>query len=128
MFIVWYAVFFSIIIPTYNALAGVDNLLLKAGRMLHLPRWRQLVQIRLRGALPGLGVAARVGVGIGWISVIAAEYLGASHGLGVFITDAQQTLDTKQVLSGMVVIGVIGAVMSTCVGMIARLAVPKRGH
>ena len=80
--------------------------------MLHLPAWRQLVQIRLRAALPRLVAGARVGIGVGWISVIAAEYLGSANRLGVFITNAQQTLDTASVMAGMVVIGLVGARMS----------------
>lgn len=129
VFIVWYAVFFTVILSTYSSLAGVDGLLLKTGRMLQLPAWRQMVQIRLRAALPRLIAGARVGLGVGWISVIAAEYIGAVNGLGVFITNAQETLDTKSVLAGMVVIGVIGAAMSGVARLLSlRLSGPRGGR
>lgn len=126
VFIVWYAVFFTVIVSFYNALAGVDVVLLKVGRMLRLSAWQQLFQIRLRSALPGLAAGARVGVAIGWISVIAAEYLGAVHGLGIFITNAQDALDTQDVLAGMVIIGIMGVVMSTLITTISRFSVSNR--
>jgi len=119
IFVVWYAVFFSVIVAAYAALSSVDPMLMKAGRMLGMSWWEQTVRIRLRAALPPLVAAARSGVGIGWISVIAAEYLGAEHGLGIFITNAQETLDTTSVMAGMVVIGAIGAAMSALAGFIA---------
>lgn len=127
VFIVGYAVFFSVILPTYAALSEVDGLLLKAGRMARLPMWRQLLQIRIRAALPRLMAGARVGIGVGWVAVIAAEYVGAQHGLGMFITNAQETLETTSVMAGMIVIGVVGALLSTIARSIGDLSTSRQG-
>ena len=127
IFVVWYAVFFTVILSAYDGLASVDALYLKAGRMLRLPLWRQMIQIRLRAALPRLLSGAMVGVGVGWISVIAAEYVGSENGLGVFITNAQQTLDTKSVIAAMVVIGVIGALLSLLARVVSTRLSQLRG-
>ncbi len=51
--------------------------------------------------------------------MIAAEYLVSANGLGVFITNAQQTLDTASVMAGMVVIGLVGALMSAAARLLS---------
>ena len=123
--VVWYAVFFSTILPIYEALARVDRTLMKAAQMLQLSPIQRFLQVRLLAALPGIAGGAQVGAAVGWISVIAAEYIGAARGLGVFITNAQETLDTRSVLAAMIVIGVIGALVSALARRITKLAEPR---
>ena len=59
---------------------------------------------------------ARAAAAIGWIAVVAAEYIGASAGLGLMITNAATSLATRVVIAGMIVIGVIGAGVSALIG------------
>lgn len=50
----------------------------------------------------------KIGIGMGWMSVIAAELIGAQSGLGYFIQMSRLLLQTDKVVVGMLIIGIIG--------------------
>jgi ABC-type nitrate/sulfonate/bicarbonate transport system permease component len=78
------------------------------------------LRVHLRAAAPMIASAARAAAAIGWIAVVAAEYIGASAGLGLMITNAASSLATPVVIAGMIVIGLVGAGVSLLIGWIAR--------
>ena len=88
--------------------------------MLGMGPWRLALRVHLRAAAPTLASAARAAAAIGWIAVVAAEYIGASAGLGLMITNAATSLATAVVIAGMIVIGLIGAGVSALIGWLAR--------
>jgi len=118
--LVAYAVFFVMVVSAARAVAQVEPTLSRVGTMLGMSRWRLAWQVHLRAAAPTLASAARAAAAIGWIAVVAAEYVGASAGLGLMITNAATSLATSVVIGGMVVIGVIGAGVSAGIGVLAR--------
>ena len=126
MFIVWYATFFVVIINTFNGMTNVDPQLLRAGRMIGISPRTLTWKVTLPAALPRILAGAQVAISIAWISVIAAEYIGASSGLGYLITNAQDALATDTVLAVMVVIGVIGSILSGIISTAERLSVPYK--
>ena len=75
---------------------------------------------------PTIASAARAAAAIGWIAVVAAEYIGASAGLGLMITNAASSLATPVVIAGMLVIGLVGAGVSALIGWLARLKLDYR--
>ena len=64
--------------------------------------------------------------GSGGIAVVAAEYIGASAGLGLMITNAATSLATPVVIAGMIVIGIIGAGVSALIGWLSRARLDYR--
>ena len=107
--LVAYAVFFVMVVSTARSIAQVEPTLSRVGTMLGMGRWRLAFSVHLRAAAPSIASAARAAAAIGWIAVVAAEYVGASAGLGVMITNAASSLATPVVIAGMVVIGLVGA-------------------
>ena len=118
--LVAYAVFFVMVVSTARAIAHVEPTLTRVGTMLGMGPWRLALQVHLRAAAPTLASAARAAAAIGWIAVVAAEYIGASAGLGLMITNAATSLATPVVIAGMIVIGLIGAGVSALIGSLAR--------
>src|SRR6185312_5241786 len=118
--LVAYAVFFVMVVSTTRAVAQVEPTLSRVGTMLGMNAWRLAWQVHLRAAAPTLASAARAAAAIGWIAVVAAEYIGASAGLGLMITNAASSLATGVVIAGMIVIGLIGAGVSAAILAIAR--------
>jgi len=117
--LVAYAVFFVMTVSTARSVMHVDPTLTRVGTMLGMSRIELALRVHLRAAAPAIASAARAAAAVGWIAVVAAEYVGASAGLGVLITNAATSLQTGHVLAGMVVIGLIGAGVS---GLIRRLS------
>jgi ABC-type nitrate/sulfonate/bicarbonate transport system permease component len=113
--LVAYAVFFVMVVSTARAVAQVEPTLTRVGVMLGMGRWQLAFKVHLRAAAPTIASAARAAAAIGWIAVVAAEYIGASAGLGLLITNAATSLATAVVIAGMIVIGVIGALVSVLI-------------
>jgi ABC-type nitrate/sulfonate/bicarbonate transport system permease component len=124
--LVSYAVFFVMVVSTARAIAAVDPTLSRVGTALGMGRWRLAWNVHLRAAAPTIASAARAAAAIGWIAVVAAEYIGASAGLGLMITNAASALATPVVIAGMIVIGLIGAGVSALIGWFARLRLDYR--
>ena len=118
--LVAYAVFFVMAISTARAFAGIDPTLSRVGIMLGMNRWAMAWKIHLRAAAGTVASAAKAAAAVGWIAVVAAEYIGASAGLGVMITNAATSLETDVVIAGMIAIGLIGAGVSALVAWFAR--------
>jgi ABC-type nitrate/sulfonate/bicarbonate transport system permease component len=113
--LVAYAVFFVMVVSTARAIAHVDPILSRVGTVLGMGPWRLAFQVHLRAAAPTIASAARAAAALGWIAVVAAEYIGASAGLGLMITNAASSLATTVVIAGMVVIGLVGAGVSALI-------------
>lgn len=124
--LVAYAVFFVMVVSTARAVAQVEPTLSRVGTMLGMGPWRLAFQVHLRAAAPTLVSAARAAAAIGWIAVVAAEYIGASAGLGLMITNAASSLATAVVIAGMIVIGVVGAAMSAALRWFYRTRLTHR--
>jgi ABC-type nitrate/sulfonate/bicarbonate transport system permease component len=124
IFVVAYACYFVVTINTAAAIADVDPLVLKAASMLGCSGWRLLLQVVLPAALPRILTGLQVALAYAWVSVIAAEYVGSTAGLGYLIINAQSGLETARVMAGMVVIGALGLIFSQLVALVRRVAVP----
>jgi ABC-type nitrate/sulfonate/bicarbonate transport system permease component len=118
--LVAYAVFFVMVVTTARSIATVDPTLTRVGTMLGMGPAQIALKVHLRAAAPGIASGAKAAAAVGWIAVVAAEYIGASAGLGVMITNASMSLATATVIAGMIVIGAIGAMVSGAVGYAAR--------
>ncbi len=120
IFVVAYAAFFVMTLNTAAAIDAVDPLLLKAAASLGLHGRRLLWRVVLPAALPRILTGVQLALAYAWVSVIAAEYIGARAGIGTFITNAQSGLETAKVLAGMAVIGVIGSLLSLALAALRR--------
>ncbi len=109
IFIIWYAGFFVLLLPTIAAVWSVDRDLVKAARTLGADEFTIFRKVVLPAILPELVTAMRVGFAICWIAILAAELVASRAGLGYLIADARELLQTDVVIAGMVVIGCIGA-------------------
>jgi len=118
--LVAYAVFFVMVVSTARSIAQVEPTLSRVGTMLGMGRWAIAFKVHLRAAAPRIASAARAAAAIGWIAVVAAEYIGSSAGLGFMITNAAMSLATGVVIAGMIVIGLVGAGVSLVIHWISR--------
>ena len=118
--LVAYAVFFVMVVSTVRSVALVEPTLSRVGTMLGMSRVKLALDVHLRAAAPSIASAARAAAAIGWIAVVAAEYIGSSAGLGFMITNAAMSLATGVVIAGMIVIGLVGALVSELIRWLSR--------
>jgi len=83
-------VFFPVYLGVMGAILSVDRKIVEVGRTFRLSGPAMIRRILLPAVLPAYVVALRVGLGLGWMFVVAAELMGASEGLGYLLIDGQQ--------------------------------------
>ena len=111
MFIIFLGAFFPVVINTITGVRGVDPVLIWASLTLGGTRRQILWEIVLPGSLPMILTGLRIGLGVGWMALVAAELVAATSGLGFLIEDSRNLLATDYVLLGMAVIGILGSLM-----------------
>ena len=114
-FIIFLGCFFPILLNTIAGVKGVEPNLVRAARCLGASEGRILWRVVLRAALPQIITGIRVGLGVGWMALVAAELVGANSGLGFLINDARTVLRTDYVIVGMAAIGVVGLVIDRAI-------------
>jgi sulfonate transport system permease protein len=101
-------VFFPVYLGVLGAILSVDRKIVEVGRTFRLSGPAMIRRILLPAVLPAYVVALRVGLGLGWMFVVAAELMGASEGLGYLLLDGQQLGKPAQILAAIVVFAIIG--------------------
>ena len=109
-FIIFLGAFFPILLNTISGVLSIQPILLEAARTLHAKDKDIFLKVLLPGAVPSIFVGMRIGIGIGWMTLVAAEFTGVreGYGLGYMIMTARDIQRPDEILAGMLVIGVIG--------------------
>jgi sulfonate transport system permease protein len=101
-------VFFPVYLGVMGAILSVDRKIVEVGRTFRLSGFAMIRRILLPAVLPAYVVALRVGLGLGWMFVVAAEFMGASEGLGYLLIDGQQLGKPAQILAAIVTFAILG--------------------
>jgi sulfonate transport system permease protein len=101
-------VFFPIYLGVEGAVRSVDRKLIEVGRSFRLSRLEMIRRILLPAVLPAWVISLRSGLGLGFMFVVAAEFMGASEGLGYLLVDGQQLGKADQILAAIVAFALLG--------------------
>jgi len=101
-------VFFPVYLGVMGAILSVDRKIVEVGRTFRFSGFTMIRRILLPAVLPAYVVSLRVGLGLGWMFVVAAEFMGASEGLGYLLIDGQQLGKPAQILAAIVVFAILG--------------------
>ena len=101
-------VFFPVYLGVMGAILSVDRKIVEVGRTFRLSGLAMIRRILLPAVLPAYVVSLRVGLGLGWMFVVAAEFMGASEGLGYLLIDGQQLGKPAQILAAIVIFAILG--------------------
>lgn len=123
-FIIFLGIFFPLLLNTVAGVKNVEPNLIRAARCLGASEAAVLWKVVLRAALPQIVTGVRVGLGVGWMALVAAELVGATSGLGWLISDARSVLRTDIILVGMISIGVAGLAIDQGLRALAKRLLP----
>jgi len=101
-------VFFPIYLGVVGAVLSVDRKIVEVGRAFRLSGAAMVRRILLPAVLPAYVVSIRAGLGLGWMFVIAAEFMGASEGLGYLLIDGQQLGKPAEIVAAILAFAVLG--------------------
>jgi ABC-type nitrate/sulfonate/bicarbonate transport system permease component len=115
-------------VTTVAALDEVpDDLRLCARTLGASPRYTML-RVQIRSALPGILTGMRISMAGAWTSIVAAELIAATSGLGYLIMQAGDYLNTALVFSGIIAIAILGLGLDALLRGLLLLADPSRRH
>ena len=108
LFMVSLSVFFPVYLNTFHGIRNVDPQLIEMGRAYGLSRWRLFRRIIQPGALPSIFVGLRYALGLMWLTLIVAETLSASSGLGYMAMQAREFMLLDVVVLAILLYALLG--------------------
>ena len=128
IFIVTLGSFFPIFVNCFAGIQQIDPRFLRVARSLGAGNKQLFLDVYLPLSLPYLISGMRIGLGVGWMSVITAELVGAQNGLGYMMQLNRVMLQTQNVMVGMVTVGVLGFGMTKLMLVVETMVSPWRAH
>lgn len=122
VFLVSIGVLFPIYLNTYHGVRTVDAGVIEMARVYGLSRTELITRVILPGALPSILVGFRYALGIMWLTLIVAETISASAGIGYMTMNAREFLQTDVVLMGIIVYALLGKLADTLTRVVERRA------
>jgi len=114
-------VFFPVYLGVMGAVMSVDRKIVEVGRAFRLSGTAMVRRILLPAVMPAYVISLRAGMGLGWMFVVAAEFMGASTGLGFLLIDGQQLGKPAQIVAAIVAFAILGKATDW---LIVMLSVP----
>jgi sulfonate transport system permease protein len=122
IFLVTIGVLFPVYLNTYHGVRTVDPALVEMARVYGLGPLALFLRVILPGALPSVFVGLRYGLGIMWLTLIVAETISASSGIGYMTMNAREFLQTDVVLLGIILYAVLGKLSDVATKLCERAA------
>ena len=121
------AIFAPVALAARAGVRSVSQEQIQAARSMGASPWQVVLHVIAPGALPEILVGLRIGMGVGWTTLVAAEMVAADAGLGKMVFNAANFLRTDVVMLGTIVIGVIAFAFEMLMRWIERRAAPWKG-
>ncbi len=127
VFIIWIGAFFPILVATMAGIMRVDLILVDVSKVFGASRPFIVFRVIVPGALPEIVAGMRIGLGVGWMCIVAGEMIGGeSVGLGRLMMNYADLFRVDMVIVGMVTVGFIGYVTNEVVIGLERRLFPWR--
>ncbi|PKU22138.1 ABC transporter permease [Telmatospirillum siberiense] len=124
VFITFLGAFFPVLINTLHGVAAIDPALIRASRSLGANEAALFRHVFLPGALPHIFTGLTVGMGVAWVSLIAAEMISGQFGIGYFTWEAYSLVQYADIVLGMLLIGVLGLLSSGLLRLLGVVLMP----
>jgi ABC-type nitrate/sulfonate/bicarbonate transport system permease component len=112
--------FFPTVIATASGVDQIPKSLVRMAQSFDLAPRAIVVRVILPGALPGILAGARISASIGLVLLIAAEMIGAEHGIGALVLQAGHLMRSDRLLAGVVLLSVLGLAIGAAIGALER--------
>lgn len=125
-------IFLSIFAPiVLGARSGVRSAAIEqihAAYSFGATRWQVMRHVIMPSAMPEILTAMRIGIGFGWTTLVAAEMVAATKGLGYMVLSASQFLQTPVVILGIFIIAIIAFAFDLLMRLLEKRLVPWKGR
>jgi NitT/TauT family transport system permease protein len=125
--IIFMGAFPPVLINTYRGAKQVDRKYIEASQMLGASAWRSMTEVLLPAAVPSIVAGLRISAGLGWQSLVGAELIVASSGVGYMMVKGQASVSTATVMCGMIAIGFVGLLIDVALRRVQQAIETRRG-
>ncbi len=120
LFLVALGTLFPIYLNTFHGIRSVDRDLIEMGRSYGLSDWQLFTKVILPGAMPSILVGVRFALGFMWLTLIVAETISASSGIGYMAMTAREFMQTDIVVVAILLYAVLGKLADTASRLLER--------
>jgi nitrate/nitrite transport system permease protein len=110
-----------------NTIAGVQQIpqdYVNVSKVLQLSRKEYFLDVVFPATVPYIFTGLRIGVGLSWLAIVAAEMLIGGVGIGFFIWDAWNAANISQIIIALLYVGLVGLLLDKTIAFIATKVVP----
>ena len=125
IFVIFITSIWPIIINTTVGVQQLPQDYRNVARVLRLSGAKYFFKILFPAAVPYIFTGLRIGIGLSWLAIVAAEMLVGGVGIGFFIWDAYNSSLLSQIILALIYVGVVGLLLDRIVGFIASKVVPE---
>ncbi|HEU4654719.1 MAG TPA: ABC transporter permease, partial [Steroidobacteraceae bacterium] len=122
IYLIFISSVFPMIVQTVAGVHTIERRYLRAAQNFDVSKYRLFTQVVIPAVLPQIIVGMRIGLGVAWLVVVAAEMIALRSGLGYLIMDSRNAGNRYDlVIAGMIIIGVIGLMLDGIMRMLEGL-------
>jgi NitT/TauT family transport system permease protein/sulfonate transport system permease protein len=126
IFICYVGAFVIFVLNSYTGMRYTDPLLIAAARTYGATRHQQLFNVAIPASMPSVFAGVQNALSMSWMCVLAAELVGAREGVGFLIIQGMDMYKPSMIMVGMIIIGIIGALLAIILRRFERLVCPWR--
>ncbi|MBP2625476.1 MAG: aliphatic sulfonates transporter permease protein SsuC [Firmicutes bacterium] len=112
--------FFPILLNTMSGIKNTPKDYIEVAMLHNITKFDLFRKVYFPAAIPSIFVGLRLGLGVSWTVVVAAELIAATSGIGYRISDARSLMRADLVIVGMIVIGAVGVLMDNALTNISK--------
>ncbi len=112
VFLICLGAFFPILVNTTFGIDSTSKMLVDVAKTLGAKQRHLLCKVAIPSATPSIMSGLKIGLGVGWMCLVAAELTGTNSGLGFMIMYYYSTMEPAKTMTGMIMIGLIGILIA----------------
>lgn len=125
IFVIFITAIWPIIINTTVGVQQIPQDYRNVAKVLRLSNKKYFFKILIPATVPYIFTGLRIGIGLSWLAIVAAEMLVGGVGIGFFIWDAYNSSATSEIILALIYVGVVGLLLDRIVAFIATKVVPE---
>jgi taurine transport system permease protein len=128
IFLIYLAIFAPMAIAARSGVRSVSIEQIHAAYAMGATRAQVIVEVILKAAMPEIFTGMRIGIGVGWTTLVAAEMVAAHRGLGFMVLNAAEFLASDTVIMGILVIGAFAFAFDLLLRHLEKVLIPWKGR
>ena len=121
IFVIFITAIWPIIINTAVGIRNIPQDYRNVAKVLRLNQFEYFFKVMVPAAAPYIFTGLRIGIGLSWLAIVAAEMLIGGVGIGFFIWDAWNSSHISEIILALIYVGIVGFILDRIVAAVAMI-------